>query len=452
MSYQDVTNFTEAMKIFWGKQVIDYQKYHTFLYDEEAIPLGNEHFNGRYFHIPIDIRDGVSVGSRPSAENSGSIPEFYPHTPIHAEVYPKSTYVTMQMTGQVKAQGTGSEEGIWEAVDTKLMRKAAKGLAEQFNRIYWTGSFGILAEVASVAAVAGTQYTVTIKTYGDTILNASGFAPKRSKYLRPLVGRRVVFGAASGGVDFAAATPTGRGVCTVISVGTTSPFTTFVVDVAANPAVVPAAGDVFVLGDATSFGRHSYNQEPAGLQQIVNNANDSFEAVNTTTYPEWAALVRGNPGGIGTGTITPSENDLQELYDNVLLQGNVDKIDCLAMTPGVYRTLVQILRNKGGERYVPTTFKGGLTRLAWTFGGDPVPLYSDMYAPNNDIYYLSFESFMKCTTKQFDWDDTGGSVWKWQAGVDGAVAFGKAYGTLATQRRNGCAKFTDILEQGTMLA
>lgn len=453
--YQDITNFNEAMKIFYASKLTEYRRFYTWFYDAKDIQVGTEFFNGKYYHIPLDIRTGVSVGSRPEASNGGSLPEYIPHTPTHVEAYSRYHYVTVSVTGPVEAQGSGSQEGIWESVTEKEMRKAGKTFAEQMSRSMWNSGYGVLCEIASVAATAtANQYTITIKKKyvpGTTFTNPSGTAPSNIKYIRGLTSpRRLVYGKSSGGVEFAGVTPTGRGVCTVVSVSTSTPFDTFVVDISANPGALPLADDIFVLGDAVSYGKHSYNQEMNGLADIISDSTD-FGAVQIATYPEWKAFIADASGGTGAMT-TPSEDLMQQTYDNITLLSGVEKVDCLAMTPATWRTLVQVIRNKGGERFVPCEFKGGVDRLAWDFSGGPCPLVPDFYAPNNEIQYIAEEALMKCETKAFEWDERGGGVWKWQNGADAYIGFAKMYGNLTTDRRNGLGKITNVLESLATLA
>ena len=439
MATQDASNYQNAMKIHWRKAMQEYLNRKVLL--RKFLQKNRESWAGRYHEFPVLIRSSNSTGSRGTG---GSLPVSDVDDHTMGQVLNKSHYVTLTIANQLVAQ-TKSEEGAWEKVQPQRMKSSAADAKDNMNRMMWDGDKGILCEAASVVNDGGGLHTVTIVPFGGAIDNSTGHAWDTVKHLKP--GLRLVWGRYNTGAggQFAAASPLGDGFGVVITKNAAGAFLDFQVRLDGGNA--PADNDVFVKGDGTLAANHSFGQESNGLMQLVEDADDNLHNIDTGTYPEWKAQVLSNPSGTGTRRLTED-----------LIQQSVDRVDELSTGECDWagghnaskRAFINMMKDKGGERYAPTKFSAGTDTKSMVFegGNGPIHMHWDKDAPHRSLFFLCSKDIEIMQLKDFEWDETNGYVWKWVSGTDQGTAFAKSYENLCTRNRAAQARIDDIAVTG----
>lgn len=434
MAGQDTSNFSEMMKIRYAKALSETIQQRVVLY--AILTKTSESWTGKHHQTPVYLRSANSVGARGEL---GSLPTAGNDTYQESHIGNKNNYVVIKATNVGEA--LTSQGGAWASVKTQAIKNAAKDLTDSLNRQLNGVGKGILAECASYADAGGSAGTVTLKTYGDgtVIDNGQGAAPDTTKHFKP--GMKLAFGRASSSVaaDFTHATP-------VAATGTVNQVlsnTTFSVSgVSANPAT----NDVFVIGEGTAAGSFSFDQEMAGLGELVSDGAGTFQNIDPSAFPEWKAQVLSNPAGAGTERQL-TEGLMQEAVDRVydLSTGDADFMICHTSTRRAY---LNLLKSKGAERFAPTKMIGGHSSLTFNGGTGDTQIFADKDALHRTMFVLTRAHLKMFEVKPPSWDETGGAVWKWVSGEDAATAFMRVYTNLGTDNRKALCRINDIAVTG----
>ncbi len=440
MPAQDSTNYSNAMKINWRKAMVEYLNRKVML--RKFLRKNRESWAGRFHEFPVYIRSANNTGSRGEGH---ALPVSDPDDYVMGQVLNTSHYVTVTITNQLVAQ-TKSEAGAWRKVRPEKMKNSAADARDNMNRMMWDGDNGILCECESVVDNGDGTHTVTIVGYGGAVDNDSGHAWDTVKHIK--VNERLVwarFNAAAGG-GFATAAPLGAGYGVVTAKNTNGAFADFTVRL--DGGLAPVDNDVFVKGDGTLERTHSFGKESNGFMQLIDDANDSLHGINTATYTEWAAHVIGNTSS------SPGSRRLKE----DLMQQAVDRVDDLSSSTcdwmgghtSTKRAYINMMKDKGGERYAPTKFKSGTNKKSMVFdgGNGPIHLHWDKDAPHRRMFAIATGDIEIMQLQDFMWDTTNGNTWKWVNGTDQATAFGKCYENLCTRNRAAAARIDDISVTG----
>ena len=437
MAGQDTSNFSEMMKIRYAKALQETIQRRVVLY--AILTKTSESWTGKHHQTPVYLRSANSVGARGEL---GSLPTAGNDTYEESHITNKNNYVVIKATNVGEA--LTSQGGAWASVKTQAIKNAAKDLTDSLNRQLNGVGKGILAECASYTG--GATGTVTIKTYGDgtVIDNDQQAAPDTTKHFKP--GMKLAFGRANvaGTADFE---PGGGGdavaddTCLVNQVLSNTTFS-----VTGASGAVPAINDVFVIGEGTAQGSHSYGQEMAGLGELVSDAAVTFQNISTTTFPEWKAQVLSNPAGAGTERQL-TEGLMQEAVDRVydLSVGDADFMVCHTSTRRAY---LNLLKSKGAERFAPTKMVGGHSSLTFNGGTGDTQIFADKDALHRTMFVLTRAHLKMFEVKPPSWDETGGAVWKWVSGEDAATAFMRVYTNLGTDNRKALCRIDDIAVTG----
>ena len=203
----DTTNYAEAMKIRYGRAIVETINRKVFLY--EMLEKTKEHWTGKQHQVPVYLRSANAVGAR---NEGGTLPDAAADVYKESIITNKNNYVVVKTTNI--AEALTSQGGAWAAVKSASIKHAALDLADSMNRQLNGGGFGILCEAESAVGLV-----VTIHTYGDgTLNNDSGKAPDTTRFLK--VGLRVAWGTfVDGDAEFGAATPVAAGHGHVLGAG-----------------------------------------------------------------------------------------------------------------------------------------------------------------------------------------------------------------------------------------
>ena len=425
----DTTNYAEAMKIRYGKAIVETINRKVILYD--MLEKTKEHWTGKQHQVPVYLRSANAVGAR---NEGGRLPDAAADVYQESIITNKNNYVVVKTTNI--AEALTSQGGAWAAVKSATIKHAAMDLASSMNRQLNTGGFGILCEAQSVAAL-----TVTIHTYGDgTPTNDTNKAPDTTRFLK--VGLRVAWGRYDGGTNFAATPPLATGWGYVSAVDSKTSFT---VVHGTGSTTAPIATDVFVIGNGATQALQSFNKEMMGIDGIV-GSGDSLQSISAATYPEWDSIVLSNPAGAGTERQL-TEDVLQQAIDRVNDE-SADEADMLFCHTTTRRAYLNLLKSKGLERFAPTVMRGGHKALTYNGGTGDTQIFADKDAVHRTMFVLSRADLRMFEVSPFKWDSTGGDTWKWVADYDAATAFGRTYSNLGVLARNAQARIDDIAVTG----
>jgi len=427
----DTSNYAEAMKIRYGRAIVETINRKVILYD--MLEKTKEHWTGKQHQVPVYLRSANAVGAR---NEGGTLPDAAADVYQESIITNKNNYVVVKTTNI--AEALTSQGGAWAAVKSATIKHAAMDLASSMNRQLNTGGFGILCEVQSMFGLL-----VTIHTYGDGALtNKTLKAPDTTRFLK--VGLRVTWGRYDGVADFAAANPTGTGHGYVSAV--VSPTSFSVVKDVATGGADPIATDVFVIGNGLGQTLQSFNKEMMGIDGVVGSGETDFQSIDATTYPEWDSIVLSNPAGAGTERQL-TEDVLQQAIDRVNDE-SADEADMLFCHTTTRRAYLNLLKSKGLERFAPTVMRGGHKALTYNGGTGDTQIFADKDAVHRTMFVLSRADLRMFEVSPFKWDSTGGDTWKWVANEDAATAFGRTYSNLGVLARNAQARIDDIAVTG----
>ena len=422
----DTTNYAEAMKIRYGKAIVETINRKVVLYD--MLEKTKEHWTGKQHQVPVYLRSANAVGAR---NEGGTLPDAAADVYKESIVTNKNNYVVVKTTNIAEALTT--QGGAWAAVKSASIKHAAMDLASSMNRQLNGNGFGILCESQSAGL------TVTVHTYGDGALtNDTGKAPDTTRFLK--VGLRVAWGLYSGGAEFAAATPVAAGHGYVTAIASTTQFTVY-----KTAGDDPGVGDVFVIGNGLTQSLQSFNKEMMGLDYLVSDSGE-LQSINPGTDPEWKSIVLSNPAGAGTERQL-TEDVMQQAIDRVSDE-SADEADTLLCHTTTRRAYLNLLKSKGLERFAPTVMRGGHKSLTYNGGPGATQIFAAKAAVHRTRVVLSRADLRMFEVSPFKWDSTGGDTWKWVADQDAATAFGRTYSNLGVLARNAQARIDDIAVTG----
>lgn len=446
---QDTDNFDAAMKIRYAAALESILQRRTVLLGR--VEKTKQYWTGKHHLTPVQITSGFAAGARP--ESVGKIPKARAISDANSIITNKSHYCTVKVTGQADAQS--SKGGAWASVKSRQIMNSAKDLRVTMNRALYGDGIGLLGEVSTTAVTgAGTvasPWIVELKGYnvGQTV-STDAVSWRTARHFKR--GMWIVWGYydpsntnGQTGNHFDQTNPTGAEygyVKKVVGAGSDFLSVQIVNNTELAGGTAPAAHMVFVQGDNTVYGEHSFNQECMGLRGIVSEDTENFQQVVNSDHPEWVGIEMDNPSSAGTPRQI-TDTLLQEACDRVydLTAGEVDVLIMHTTTRNAY---IQYLKSKGLERFAATKLKGGWSVLSYNGGRGNIDLYADKDCPYREAYALTSKYLKLFCVRSFAWDTTGGSVWKWPSDEDAAIAFGKTYCNLGTVNRTGHVRIKDI--------
>jgi hypothetical protein len=179
-----------------------------------------------------------------------------------------------------------------------------------------------------------------------------------------------------------------------------------------------------------------YNQEPTGLNKIVDNSG-ALHGLDPATTPKWASYE-------DSSTTTLTELVMIGAMDNIRIAGG--KIPSAIFTSlGVRRAYWNLMTSL--RRYnEPKTFAGGLTGLSFMYGEKDLPLVADPDCPAKSMFFLSESEIKVWRDKPWYWEDRAGGVLQWITDYDAFEGLMKQYWQIGTHQRNAHGKLTNITE------
>ena len=257
------------------------------------------------------------------------------------------------------------DEGAFIRAITSEMEGATTDLRKDISRMAYGSGNGVLATVTG--SVSGQVFPVSSGQYiavGDTIdVYQSDLSTKRQG---PLVVTAVAYSGTAGSSTQANANITVTGTASSI----------------VNTDVVVITGDI--------------NNETDGLQNICNTGR-ILHQINSSTFPVWDSNV------LSAGNANPSE-DLFMQQAQTIRQRSGKQIDCYITTLGDQRRLANTYASqKRWNDAATVNVDGGYSAIMVAAGNTPIPVISDVDAPNGLAFSLNKASFAWAEVAKPDW-------------------------------------------------
>jgi hypothetical protein len=177
--------------------------------------------------------------------------------------------------------------------------------------------------------------------------------------------------------------------------------------------------------------------EVNSLQEIVSDADDNFQGVDTGDNPSWAAADVVDANG---ATLTDSQ--LEETLDEVdQIAGEFP--DIIVTDYGVTRKYADSL--KDNKRFTnTTTLKGGFRAVSIDTPAGSINLMRDRDVPDGFAFILNTKHLTLFVMSDWEWMDEDGAILSRVSGYDKYQAVLFKYANLATDRRNAHALIFDL--------
>lgn len=329
--------------------------------------------------------------------------------------------------------------------------------------ISYRGENGQLAAAGRQAYTAATEnlkygygrVAVTGQTMALAEKNFQSFSSALDREMDGLKGdlardeNRIIYGHVSGAATGIIAELTATATNVTQTVDSTAGLEVgMIVDVvnAGTPVAGGTAAEITAIASATSVtfaaavtgasGNHivrtgNWANEPNGLNKIVGDG-----ALHGITADYWEATEDST-------TTTLTELSMIQNCDTVYRVGG-SKISAIFCSLGVRRSYFNLMT--GLRRYnEPKEFSGGLLGLAFNYGTE-VPVVADKDCPDSHMFGLCESDLTIWRDKEWYWEDTDGSVFKWVHDYDRFEALMKCYWQLGTHKRNAHFKMTTVTE------
>jgi hypothetical protein len=266
-------------------------------------------------------------------------------------------------------------------------------------------------------------------------------------------GRIMQLGTTTASTTVVAATSADRAAFRVLEEGA-------VIDIGtvASPATVASARTVLsVDADAGTFvisgaavttsashfvfrsGSGGADIEAVGLRQIVSDADDNFQGVDTGVYPLWkAAAVEDAAGATLTDTL------LEEVLDEVDIESG-EMPDIIVTTHGVLRNYAASL--KDNKRFTNTVeLKGGFKAVSIDTPAGSMNVMRDRDVPDGYAFVLNTSHLSLFVLSDWEWMDDDGAVLSRVSNKDAYEATFYKYANLGTDQRNAHALIFNLAD------
>jgi hypothetical protein len=348
---------------------------------------------GKYVRFGIRTRRNPGIGYRNENE---ALPTGGSQTYEDVKIGLGYGYGMLQLTGQVMRLAESDYQAFTNVVDDE-MDGLKSDVVKDANRVVYSDGTGALAVTTAVATA--NQVTVANAQYLEVgqmidIVSTGGTVRGSNRQITAIAGAVVTYSGAD--------------------------ITTDVI------------GDLVVR--TGNFGR-----EPNGFTSIV-KATGALYDVDPAVEPVWASVVDANAGT----NRALSETLMIAVMDRVRTAGG-GQPSAIFGSLGVRRSYFNLLTQQ--RRFTDTkSYDGGVRGLSFMYGDNDVPMISDPDAPLNKMWGISENKLKVFREKDWDWDDTDGSMWSRVSGFDAFEARLYKYWQLGVLQRNAHFLIADITE------
>ena len=355
---------------------------------------------GKYVTFPLHTRRNAGIGARNELE---ALPVAGQQAFAAARIGLKYLYGLVRLSGQTMELADKNYQAFASALDQEVTGLKNDLVKDQNRQVYGDGT-GAVATAASASA-------------GTNVFNAS-----TAMYAQLGMQIDIIDGTTLGNPN-----PTVKASNRQITaINTATNVITF-----DGAVVTTAIGDIIVRTG-------SVNREWAGFGSII-KASGTFQNVDPTVEPTWAAVVDSN-----AGVNRPLSEGLMILMaDNIRANGG--EVTAMFSNLGVRRAYFNLLSQQ--RRFTNTTeFEGGFRGLAFTTDKGDIPFVVDIDAPKNRVYFVNEKEITLYREADWSFMDRDGSKWQRVIGYDAYEATMYQYSNLGTHRRNTHGLLADITE------
>lgn len=432
MATQTLSNFDAILKNVYRGPIVEQLNQESYAIDQFERVAANDMgaYSGRQVVFPVHIsrnRGRAAItdgGTLPTAGTQG-----YQDGLVSIRYFAQG----IELTDQVIKQSE-TNEGAFVRAMTAEIEGAATDLRKDINRqVYGTGD-GVLANVSGTVtsgsktsiAVDNTQYIGV----GDTVdLITSAGAVSATAYVTAVSkSGAITTSAASAGsitIEASAAATAGTGV--TLSAAVTGGF-------------VALSGN---------YGTGASAKESDGFRNIT-SPTGSLHSLSASTYPVWSGLeIDNNYAAISGNSL---EDQLIQLSQGIRKR-SAKTPDTILTTLGIQRRLANSytsLKRYNDAKVIDV--KGGYSAIMVAAGNQPVPVISDVDAPQGFAFALKKDAFAWTELQKPDWlaaPDGKGSILVLKAGSGGArqavwQAWMGWYAALACTARNQTGRIKNL--------
>lgn len=345
---------------------------------------------GKYVDFPVRVSRNTGIGFRNEGEQ---IPAAGKQGYAEVHVSLKYGYGRFQISGQAMQLSSTNEKAFAKALDDE-MSGLKDDLAKDGARIFYGDGSGVVATLTTTGASA-TQSVDNVQ------------------YLEE-----------------------GMKVDVVLTTGPTVVTTVTVVSISGLAVTFSASFTAAANQVLTRQG--SYQREPSGLGNIIEDNTTALHTLDPATQPKWASHKDHNSGT----NRALSEGKMIQVCDAVRRNGG--KTSAIFTSLGVRRAYFNLLTQQ--RSFVNTKeFAGGFTGLPFNYGKE-IPVVDDVDAPPNQMWFLDEGEFKIYRTKDWHYAADDGNTMKWVGDYDEWQGFMRKYCEMGTHRRNAHALLDDITE------
>jgi len=373
VAYQSLTNFDAILKTVYRGPIVEQLNQESYGIDQFERVAANDMgaFSGSQVIFPIHT---ARNRGRAAISDGGTLPEAGTQSYKDGTVKIRYFAQGIELTDQVIKQSE-TNEGAFVRAMTAEIEGATTDLRKDINRqIYGTGN-GALANVSGTQAASATGNSLTSVAVDNTQYIAVG---------------DTVDLVSSGGVVLATVTVTAVSKSGAITT-TTATAGSITFD-GTNTAAALTGGFVCLSGN--------YGQESDGFRNITATSG-TVHGLATSTTPVWAGFeVDSNFADVGTANL---EDTFIQLAQGIRKRSSKTP-DVFLTTLGVQRRLANSytsLKRYNDAKVVDV--KGGYSAIMVAAGNNPIPVISDVDAPQGFAFGLRKDSFAWCELQKPDW-------------------------------------------------
>jgi hypothetical protein len=418
---QTLTNFDAILKNVYRGPIVEQLNQESYAIDQFERVAANDMgaFSGRQVIFPIHVNRNRG---RSAITDGGALPTAGRQSYADGTVTIRYFAQGIELTDQVIKQSE-TNEGAFVRAMTAEIEGATTDLRKDINRqIYGTGD-GVLANVSGTVA-SGTITSVSVDNtqyigVGDTVDLVSSA------------------GAVLGTTTVSAVTASGAVTASAASAGTLTIGSTAI-------ASALTSGFVALSG---SYGTGTSAQESDGFRNITATSG-SLHQLSASSYPVWAG------SEVDAARAATTSEDLFIQLSQTIRKKSSKTPDVFLTTLGVQRRLANNFTSL--KRYNDAKvldIKGGYSAIMVAAGNNPVPVISDVDAPQGFAFGLRKDAFAWTELQKPDWlsaPDGKGSILtlKTGSGTGSRVATWQAwmgwYAALACTARNQTGRIINL--------
>lgn len=358
---------------------------------------------GKYVRFPVRVKRNHGIGARNENE---ALPVPRSQSYADAQVKLKYLYGALELTGQTFELADKDFQAFASVLDSEV-NGLKEGLRKDLARQFYGDGTGVLA--TATAAGSTTTFVTTNAQYVEVgmwvdVIDSDGVTVNHNN------------------VEVTDIVEAPAGTFT-ITLGTAG--------------VALAAGDTMYRDN--NFG----NKEMTGLQAI-SNATGTLYNIDPTVQKVWKGNVDAN-AGVNRAL---SEGRMITMVDTIRRRGGGVPTVIFAGL-GVRRAYFNLLSQQ--RRSTNTQeFAGGFKGLAFSVGGNDIPIVEDVDCQPNRMYFVNEKQIKLYEAGEWSFMDRDGS--KWTRVVTAAGSFDAydatmyKYAQIGTHRRNSHGRIDDLTE------